>query len=170
MSDSKPLAEKSPWAWLPPVPIENSPVFAWPPRPIRALKYVLGRGFMLSENAAYVGLALVTWFYLSPALERCKTFETTWIAQVYALNLGLVVLLAGGLHLSFYTFSRQGQQRRFDSSESRNSPKFLGGSQLRDNIFWTCVRLFFSGPMPTNCCPASTGTRIQSGSPLCFSY
>lgn len=70
MSDSTSFTEKSPWAWIPPVPIETSPVFAWPPRPIPALKYLLGRGFVLSENAAYVGLALVTWFYLAPSLDR----------------------------------------------------------------------------------------------------
>ena len=100
--------EKSPWSWHPDLPIENSPLFAWPPRPLKAANYVLGKGFLWSQSMPYVGLAIVTWLLFGPHLERCVQFEAGWIAQVYALNLVSVIVLAGGLQLYLYTFKRQG--------------------------------------------------------------
>ena len=132
--------EKSPWSWHPDLPIENSPLFAWPPRPLKAANYVLGKGFLWSQSMPYVGLAIVTWLLFGPHLERCVQFEAGWIAQVYALNLVSVIMLAGGLQLYLYTFKRQGMELRIDPSEQgKNNPKFFASSQVRDNIFYTCV-------------------------------
>ena len=63
-------------------------------------------------------ISIVTWLYLQPALERCVTFEIDWIAQMYARNLGLMIATAGGLHLYFYTFRKQGKERQVRRSGS----------------------------------------------------
>ncbi len=112
--------KNEPWAWRPSLPIEDVPVLVWPPRPLQALKYLLGHGFLWSQNLIYIVLAIVTWFYLAPALERCVELKVDWILQVYALNLGLVILVAGGLHLFFHTFKCQGKMRKFDPRELDN--------------------------------------------------
>ena len=131
--------EKQAWAWRPELPIGNAPLFAWPPRPVAALGYLLGKGFLLSPNPAYLGLAVLTWLFFGPELSRCAQLEAGWIAQVFAINLAAVVLVAGALHLYFYTFRAQGGERRLDASPlGVGNPKFFTGSQVRDNIFWTC--------------------------------
>ena len=128
------------WAWHPRLPIENAQVLAWPPRPIPAMKYLLGRGYLLSPIPLYLVVTIICWFYLIPEPAHWGEFAIDWILQVYAINLGLVALTAGGLHLFFHTFKRQGDERKFDLRKmERGNDKFLAGNQVWDNIFWTCV-------------------------------
>ena len=131
-------AKGSEWAWRPPLPMEDSPVFAWPPNPLKALAWFGTGGFVLSFRPILLLLAAATWLYLQPALERCAEFRLDWIAQMFVRNLGLMVLVAGGLHLYFYTFRKQGDRRRFDARELvRNSRTFLWRDQVWDNVFWS---------------------------------
>lgn len=133
--------DKSPFSWHPELPISNSPLFDRPFRPLSAANFHLGRGFLWSAtNLLYVAMAIATWLFFGPRLERCVEFEAGWIAQIYAINLVSTILLAGGLHLYFYTFKRQGMERRIDPSEhGRDNPKFFGRAQVWDNMFYTCV-------------------------------
>ena len=132
--------QSQPWAWHPPLPIEYAPFFVWPPRPVEALKWFFSVALMWSLLMPLAALAVVTWFYLQPALERCVEFRADWIVQMYARNLAVIVLVAGGLHLFFYAFKGQGSQRKFDPREpSKNSPRFLGRNQVWDNVFWSCA-------------------------------
>ena len=134
-------SEKSPWSWHPELPISTSPLFAWPPRPLRAANYALGKGFLWSpQHMLYVGLAVLTWLYFGRNLERCAEFRLGWIAELYAFHLISVIVVAGALQLYFYTFKRQGMELRIDPSEQgRNNLKFFTGSQVWDNVFYTCV-------------------------------
>ena len=133
-------AARSPWVWHPELPIGTAPVFAWPPKPVEAAKYLLGRGLLLSPVVIYFLLSACIWLWLTPAPERWATLEAGWVAQVFAVNLGLVVLVAGSLHLFFHTFRGQRDRRRFDPRNlERDNPRFFANDQVRDNIFWTCV-------------------------------
>ena len=133
-------SEKSPWWWHPELPISTSPLFTWPPRPVQATNYVLGKGFLWSPNMLYVGLAILTWLYLGSSLERYVEFQAGWIVEIYAFHLVSVIVVAGGLQLYFYTFKRQGMELRIDSSDQGiNNAKFFTGSQVWDNILYTCV-------------------------------
>ena len=59
---------------------------------------------------------------------------------MYLRNLGLMILIAGGLHLFFHTFRAQGDRRKFDTRDLvRNDARFFTGNQTRDNIFWSCT-------------------------------
>ena len=130
----------SPWNWHPELPLPRVPIFVWPPRPISALKYIFGKGIFLSSTSLWVVLAFLTWIYLMPDFVLWKTFSTGWIVHVFLVNMGLTVLLAGGLHLYFYTFKRQGSARKFDKRELvQKSRVFFAKSQVWDNIFWTCA-------------------------------
>ena len=59
---------------------------------------------------------------------------------MYGRNLGLMILIAGGLHLYFYTYKRQGTSRKFDPRDlDRKNRKYFGNNQVWDNIFWSCA-------------------------------
>ena len=128
------------WAWHPPLPLEPVPVFIWPPRPVAVLKYLASLAFMGSVLIPFGVLATLSWLYLQPALERCAELGADWILQMYARNLGLMLLVAGGLHLYFYTFRRQGAERKYDPRDmGTNDRKFFARNQVWDNVFWSCA-------------------------------
>lgn len=126
------------WNWRPKEPVRMSPLFKWPLKPHTIFNWFAASWFALTERAAILILSIATWIWFQPAVERCRTFEFGWIAEMYARNLALMVLLAGGLHLYFYTFRKQGDRRQFDTRPlARDHRKFLFRDQVRDNMFWT---------------------------------
>ena len=133
-----PRANRAGWAWHPPLPLAGVPVFVWPPRPVAAFRYLVSRAFLWSILVPFGAFATVTWLYLQPALERCVELRADWILQMYARNLGLMLLVAGGLHLFLYTFRRQGSDRKFDPRDLNATPqRFLARNQVRDNMLWS---------------------------------
>ena len=137
---STPAGNAGQWNWQSPSPIIFSPLFSWVPRPLDVFKWFAASWLALSSRTFVLGTAIISWLYLQPALERCVTFEFGWIAQMYRRNLGLMVVVAGGLHLYFYVFRKQGAARQFDSRPMEtDSPRFTFGNQVWDNMFWTCV-------------------------------
>jgi hypothetical protein len=128
------------WAWHPPLPLEGAPVFVFPPRPLASIRWIFSVGFLWSIVLLYVGTAVFTWFFLQPSLERCMKFEPGWILEVFARNLALILLVAGGLHLYLYTFKKQGLIHKFELRDMVvHDRRFFGHSQVRDNIFWSCA-------------------------------
>jgi sterol desaturase/sphingolipid hydroxylase (fatty acid hydroxylase superfamily) len=116
-----------------------APLWAWPPRPLAALKWIFGfPGYLFPWNAIIGLTAIATWFYAQPELSRMAEFRVDWIAQIYVRNLALLVLFAGGMHLWLYTIKGQGTRHKFSPKWlGGKSPTFLGGTQVRDNIFWS---------------------------------
>ena len=89
------------WHYRPEVPIRVSPFFSWPLEPLRMLRWVADRWFTLAENSILVVLATFCWLFLTPPLEEARTLTVGWIAALYAKNLVLMIVVAGGLHLYF---------------------------------------------------------------------
>ena len=102
------------WNHLPNVPIKVSPFFQWPLRPKDMLVWMWNSWFLISEKLIIVGIAFVSFYLFQPSLEETKNLEASWIFQMYFRNLVLMSTVAGGLHLYFYTFSRQGKKLRYD--------------------------------------------------------
>lgn len=124
----------------PPVtPIRPAPLFVWPPQPVAMTKFFLGiPGYFLPMNAMYMGLAILTWFFLTPSMARMAHLDWDWIALVYARNLGMTVLIYGGLHLRFYIRKAQGTRYMLNRREPTSTAShFMFGSQVRENVFWT---------------------------------
>ena len=60
------------------------PVWAWPPAPLKLLKWVFAYpGFLLPWNVVFFGIAVATWAYLTPELARMANFHVNWIAEIY---------------------------------------------------------------------------------------
>ncbi|MGI9406609.1 MAG: sterol desaturase family protein [Hyphomicrobiaceae bacterium] len=126
------------WNYRPEIPLAVNPLFVWPPNPVAIVRWLWNSWFLISERLILVGVALISWFYLQPALETCKTFAVGWIAQMYARNLALMILVAGGLHLWFYVVKGQGKVKKFDPRDKPKRGKiFTFGNQVHDNMFWT---------------------------------
>ena len=126
------------WNHMPPTPLRVSPLFTWPLRPLQIAKWLWNSWFLISERLILVAVAFmsVTWF--QPPLEVTQTLAPGWILGLYARNLVLMTLVAGGLHLYFYTFTAQGQRLKYDPRPLMvNGKQFTLGGQIRDNMFWT---------------------------------
>lgn len=126
------------WNHHPRLPIETAPYFNWPPQPARIVKWLARLWLPLTERGMIAALSIVTWAYFTPALERCRTFAVDWVVEILARNFMLMLVIAGGLHLYLYTFSRQGKTLKFDHrglAESNRSFSF--NNQVRDNMFWS---------------------------------
>lgn len=126
------------WHHTPPVPIQTNPLFRWPPQPKAAARWVWNSWFVISEKLVIVGLALISFYWFQPPLEVTKTLAPGWIFAMWARNMVLMTLVAGGLHLWFYTFTAQGQNLKYDPRPlMKNGRQFTWGGQVRDNMFWT---------------------------------
>ncbi|NKB60880.1 MAG: sterol desaturase family protein [Gammaproteobacteria bacterium] len=137
-AETESTKNRSAWNYTPPLPLKTSPYFRWPLDIVGILKWMIGGWFPISERLIILGLSVFCWVYLSPALERCVEFSLDWIAMVYLRNLGLMILVAGGLHLYFYILKRQGNERRYDARPlGVNKGVFTFRSQVRDNMFWS---------------------------------
>ena len=125
--------------WRPPYLIEPPAPMAWPPKPLGVVKWLLGfPGYLWPWNAAFLGIAAVAWFFLTPPLAAMQSFEIGWIAAVWARNLGLTVLVFGGFHLYFYILKGQGTDFKFTTRPlARDNKHFTFGNQVHDNMFWT---------------------------------
>ena len=133
-------AKKKQWHYRPAVPVLVSPLFSQPFSFWAALKWFVGGWFPISDRLIILLISILSWVYFHPALARCREFEIDWIAQIIIRNLVLIILVAGGLHLYFYVFKRQADDRHYDARPLvKNSRVFTFNNQILDNMFWTCA-------------------------------
>ena len=123
--------------YRPPDPVEVPPLYAWPPRPVAALRWLLF-DLWFPWGFLYVVLVIVVWNHLTPGLERMATLEVGWVALVWLRNAALLGLLAGGLHWWLYVRRAQGSDYKYvDRWPATDSDRFLWRHQVRDNMFWS---------------------------------
>jgi sterol desaturase/sphingolipid hydroxylase (fatty acid hydroxylase superfamily) len=122
--------------WRPAEPIALPPTIAWPPRPVATLRWLFGfPGYLWPMNALWLAISLVTWFFLTPAVESMRSFEPWWVALLLVRNMGLVLALFGGLHLHLFVRKRQGDALKFSNKPlATGSKRFLFADQVYDNM------------------------------------
>jgi lathosterol oxidase len=126
------------WNHLPKTPLTVSPLFSWPLRPVEILRWLWNSWFLITERLLLVGLAFACVAWFQPPLEETRTLALGWIAELYLRNLILMSVVAGGLHLYFYTFTKQGKRLKYDPRPLMvKGRQFTLGGQIRDNMFWT---------------------------------
>jgi sterol desaturase/sphingolipid hydroxylase (fatty acid hydroxylase superfamily) len=125
--------------WQPSELPKPSPLFSIPWRPWKVLKYLFApEGLLWPWNLFFAGLAVVAWLWFTPSMATMATFQVGWIAELYARNVVIVILVAGGFQLRLYTTRGQGQAFKYTSKWlARGDSSFLFKSQLWDNVFWS---------------------------------
>ncbi len=126
------------WNWHPNLPIEPMPIFVSPFSPARFARWFGRTWLWVSNRVVTLILALATWWFLQPALERCREFEFGWIVQILGRNILLMVVIAGGLHLYLIRYKKQSNTLKYDRRDQAQASKaFLFNDQVWDNIFWS---------------------------------
>ena len=126
------------WHHHPELPIKVSPVFVSPFNLKNIILWFLKSWFPLSERLFIVCFAFISWFYFHPTLTEAKTIQLGWISEIFIRNVVLMTLVAGGLHLYFYTFRKQHDKAQFDTRlHAKTHKKYTFKNKLYDNIFWT---------------------------------
>jgi sterol desaturase/sphingolipid hydroxylase (fatty acid hydroxylase superfamily) len=132
------VSERKEWNHTPELPIAVSPLFQWPVRPLKVLKWYADAWFFLTINMAILVLALVSYIWVSPTLLQAAEFAPGWVFAVFMRNFVLISLIAGGLHLWFHTYARAGGDKKYDPRTfPRQGRMFSFQSQVLDNMFWT---------------------------------
>jgi lathosterol oxidase len=135
-ADEAPSSSK--WNYHPPLPLANPSIFAWPPDPRFLARWVVNNWLTLSERVMLVMLSFAAWYWLYPSLEESREFAFGWIFQTWAVNMGLMLAIAGGLHWYFYMRKGQGKTLKFDARDpATNSRSFRFNDQVHDNMFWS---------------------------------
>jgi lathosterol oxidase len=120
------------------LPLAVSPVLNWPPRPIAWLRWIFRYWIAVSPVTLQFAAAwaIFAWLMRDPASMRSLSGD--WVAQIWLRNLLLLMLVAGGLHLWFYTLGGQGKRLKFDTRDfSRKDRRFRFGDQVLDNMLWS---------------------------------
>ncbi len=126
------------WNYHPDLPLADPSIFNWPPSPGFAGRWFLRNWLTLSERVLMVLLAVATWFFLYPSLEQARSFAFGWIVQTWAVNMGLLIAVSGGLHWYFYMRGGQGLRLKFDRrKQAVSNSLFSFSNQVRDNMFWS---------------------------------
>lgn len=127
--------------WRPPYPSTYSPLFEKPVSFKEFLKFLFGwGGYIWPRHVLYAGLAFFTYYVLQPGFAVTREFAAGWILLMFARNIALIWIIAGGWHLILYTLKLHGKERKYHPKwQAKNEKRFLFNNQTWDNIFWSCI-------------------------------
>ncbi len=126
------------WNYHPDLPLQDPSPFTHLKEPRFLINWLSHNWLSLSERILMVILATALWYLAYPSLETAQFFNFGWIFQIWVINLGLMLVIAGGLHWYFYM--RKGQKKilKFDHRDlTRKNRSFLFSDQVKDNMFWS---------------------------------
>ena len=131
-------SENKAWNYHPDLPLKDPSIFVWPPNPAFLMRWFARNWLTLSERVLMVIIAVGLWLVAYPKLETAQSFAFGWIAQVWLVNMVLMIVSAGGLHHYFITYRKQGKRLKFDPrDQGRNNRLWNFSDQVKDNIFWS---------------------------------
>jgi len=126
------------WNYHPDLPLVDTSVFRWPPKPGFLARWLLKNWLTLSERVMMVMLAIMAWLFLYPSLETAQTFEFMWIFKTWLVNMGMIIAVAGGLHWYFYMRRGQGLVLKYDKrGQAKGNKLWNFSNQVHDNMFWS---------------------------------
>ena len=129
---------KREWNFNPKIPIKNNPLFSFPFLLKKIFKWYAEMWAPLSETVFCLIVAVI-YLFLLPPLFLFKELNFAAILKIYSLNLTIMFLVAGGLHLFFYTLKKQTNKLKYDSREVKDNKKFTFNKQIFDNMFWSLL-------------------------------
>ena len=126
------------WNYHPDLPLQDPSPFSHMNQPRFLLRWVVRNWLSLSERILILLVAIGAYYFAYPALETVQHFAFGWVVQIWAVNMGLMLWIAGGLHWYFYMRKGQGSQLKFDHrDQTRDNRAFLFSDQVKDNMFWS---------------------------------
>jgi sterol desaturase/sphingolipid hydroxylase (fatty acid hydroxylase superfamily) len=127
--------------WAPLGLIDYGPLFAWPPKPLRDVRWLAGfPGYILPWNLLYAALSVAVWLLATPSVTTMKHFAFGWIALIAVRNLVLLVVWNSIFHIRLYVRHAQDNRFKYNSRFPVNKKKnafFTFGNQTRDNVLWS---------------------------------
>lgn len=122
-------------------PLQNAPIFVWPPRPLKFLAWL--PHYFLPWNVVFFGLGLIVWLWLTPSKATLQTLDWHWIAFIFLRNCAIVLLCFGALELRLYVKRAQKNRFKFNAQFPADKPSdvFMFKSQNIDNA----IRTFGTG-------------------------
>ena len=128
----------SDWNYHPDLPIPVSPILSWPPKPLEWLKWISSYWLAAGAVTLEFALAWAVFYWLQPDWSSMQVLALDWAALIWLRNIALLFLVAGGLHLWFYSFTAQGKKLKYDARDlARNNGIYTFRNQALDNMFWT---------------------------------
>jgi len=134
--DDEPMSRV--WNYFPKLPLEDPSIFRKPFEPTFLIGWFARNWLSLSERVMMVLLAVGLWYFAYPSLSATEEFAVGWVAQIWAINMCLMIVIAGGLHWYFYMRRGQGKRLKFDHrDQSTNNRLWNFSNQVWDNMFWS---------------------------------
>ena len=124
------------WNYNPKVPIENNPLFSFPFVFKKIVKWYADMWAPFSETV-FCLFAAIVYFLIHPDIILFKNPTINSILIIYLYNFSIMLFVAGGLHLFFYTFKKQENNLKYDAKIVNKSKRFNFNSQVLDNMFWS---------------------------------
>ena len=137
LPEPKPAGQSREWNYHPNLPIVMAPFFDLPFKLRASLTWLQNTWLKWSPPVNHLLWALVVYFFLWPNISNMTSLNWSWTGQIFAINIGVTIILAGALHLYLYKFSGQEMHLKFDVRPMEKSARFTFGNQVWDNMFWT---------------------------------
>ena len=126
--------------YIPPEKLSIPPIYILPPNLIKSLNWLFN--FFFPWWILYLGFTYLSWFYLTPSIEKMATWNWDWVILIWLRNVFFLSIFAGGIHWWLYIRKKQSTNYKYFSLwPKEKSKKFLFKNQVKDNIFWS----IFSG-------------------------
>jgi sterol desaturase/sphingolipid hydroxylase (fatty acid hydroxylase superfamily) len=126
------------WNYYPDLPLKDPSIFTHLNDPKFLVKWLRNNWLSLSERVILLIIAIVLFYVAYPSLEATQTWTFAWVFQIWIVNFGAVLGIAGGLHWYFYMRRGQGKRLKFDHrDQTKNNRSFLFSDQVKDNMFWS---------------------------------
>ncbi len=127
--------------WSPSKPLETAPLFVFPPRPVKLLKWL--PAYLLPWNALFFALGAACWLWLTPSTSTLRTLAPGWVLFLLLRNSLIVVTVTGSLEWRLYIKRRQDTRFKYNGRWPAEQPNkgFMFKSQAIDNV----IRTFVSG-------------------------
>ena len=122
--------------WAPKRALQISPLFTFPPNPIKILKWL--PGYLLPWNVLFMVSAVVFWHYLMPDLATMQHLAWGWVLRILALNMAAIFVFYGVFELRLFIQRRQGTHFKYNAKfpDDTKSDVFLFKKQSLDSLVW----------------------------------
>jgi sterol desaturase/sphingolipid hydroxylase (fatty acid hydroxylase superfamily) len=139
-SDFADDGEAARWNYRPSDPVQNNPLFDWPPRPMAVLRWYRAYWLVISTTTLSLVIAILAVWLWAPTLAETGQLHLGWIAVIWLGFLVPHALLAGGIHLWLYRLKGQKKTLKYDQrGQVKDNGNFTFRNQVLDNMFWSLV-------------------------------